>query len=50
MARERGLTRVRLDCFLSSASLIAYYERNGFVSVGTTSMKGRMMNLMERGI
>lgn len=50
MGRERGLAKVRLDCFLSSISLIAYYERNGFVSVGTTSMKGKMMNLMERDI
>ncbi|NGN43154.1 GNAT family N-acetyltransferase [Mesorhizobium sp. CGMCC 1.15528] len=50
MARERGLAKVRLDCFLSSANLIAFYERNGFVSVGTTSMKGKMMNLMERAI
>ena len=50
MGRERGLAKVRLDCFLSSVGLIAYYERNGFVSVGTTSMKGKMMNLMERAI
>lgn len=50
MGRERGRAKARLDCFLSSTSLIAYYERNGFVSVGTTSMDGKMMNLMERGI
>lgn len=50
MGRERGRAKARLDCFLSSTSLIAYYERNGFVSVGTTSIDGKTMNLMERGI
>jgi ribosomal protein S18 acetylase RimI-like enzyme len=48
MARARGRTKMRLDCFLSNASLIAYYERNGFVSVGTIAMKGKTLNLMER--
>ena len=50
MGRERGLAKVRLDCALSSSRLIAYYERNGFSSVGTTIMKGKMMNLMERAL
>lgn len=50
MGRERGRTKARLDCFLSSGRLVAYYERSGFVSVGTTVMEGRMMNLMERDI
>lgn len=50
MGRERGRAKVRLDCFLSSEGLIAYYERNGFISVGTTSMDGKMMNLMEKDI
>jgi GNAT superfamily N-acetyltransferase len=48
MGRERGRAKLRLDCALSSKRLIAYYERNGFASVGTTVMKGRLMNLMER--
>jgi ribosomal protein S18 acetylase RimI-like enzyme len=50
MGRERGRTRVRLDCFLSSTGLIGYYERNGFVSVGTASMQGKVVALMERAI
>lgn len=50
MGRERGRTKVRLDCFLSSTGLIAYYERNGFVSVGTASMRGKVVTLMEREI
>jgi ribosomal protein S18 acetylase RimI-like enzyme len=50
MGRERGRAKIRLDCFLSNAKLIAFYERNGFRSVGTTSVKGRMLNLMERDI
>lgn len=50
MGRERSRTKVRLDCFLSNTGLIAYYERNGFASVGRTSMKGKTMNLMERTI
>ncbi|GJD48290.1 hypothetical protein OPKNFCMD_1007 [Methylobacterium crusticola] len=48
LGRERGRDKVRLDCFLSSARLIAYYARNGFASVGTTSVNGRALNLMER--
>ncbi|SCB49666.1 GNAT family N-acetyltransferase [Rhizobium multihospitium] len=48
MGRERGLANIRLDCSLSSSKLIAYYEKNGFASVGTTFMNGKMMNLMER--
>lgn len=48
MGRERGLANIRLDCSLSSSRLIAYYERNGFASVGTIFMNGKMMNLMER--
>jgi ribosomal protein S18 acetylase RimI-like enzyme len=48
IGRERGLANIRLDCSLSSLRLIAYYERNGFVSVATTFINGRMMNLMER--
>ena len=50
MGRERGRTKVRLDCSLSSARLIAYYERNRFVSVGNILTNGKMMNLMERAI
>lgn len=50
MGRESSRAKVRLDCFLSSKSLTAYYERNGFAVVGTTSMKGQLMNLMERDI
>jgi GNAT superfamily N-acetyltransferase len=50
MGRERGRAKVRLDCFLSSARLIAYYERNDFVSVGSVFLNGKMMNLMERPI
>ncbi|WFU06300.1 GNAT family N-acetyltransferase (plasmid) [Rhizobium sp. CB3171] len=48
MGRERGRAKVRLDCSLSSFRLIAYYERNGFVSVGNIFINGKMMNLMER--
>ncbi|WFU07470.1 GNAT family N-acetyltransferase (plasmid) [Rhizobium sp. CB3171] len=48
MGRKRNLVNIRLDCSLSSSRLIAYYERNGFASVGTTLMNGKMMNLMER--
>ena len=48
MGRERGLAKVRLDCFLSSARLIAYYQRNGFASVGTALISGKILNLMER--
>ena len=50
MGRERGRAKVRLDCFLFNTKLIAFYERNGFASVGLTSMKGKTMNLMERMI
>jgi ribosomal protein S18 acetylase RimI-like enzyme len=50
MGRARRRTKLRLDCFLSNASLIAHYERNGFVSVGTIAMKGKMMNLMVKNI
>ncbi|MGN6142058.1 MAG: GNAT family N-acetyltransferase [Mesorhizobium sp.] len=50
MGRERGRTKARLDCFLSSTGLIAYYGRNGFVSVGTASMRGKVVALMERAI
>lgn len=50
MGRERGRAKARLDCFLSSGRLIAYYERNGFVSVGTIAIEGRVLNLMERDI
>lgn len=41
MGRDHGRTNVRLDCFLSNAGLIAFYERYGFASVGFTSMKGK---------
>lgn len=47
---ERAREKIRLDCSLSSAGLIAWYERNGFISVGTIFMNGKMMNLMERPI
>ena len=50
IARERGLDKVRLDCFLSSTKLIAFYERNGFTSVGIAIIDGKVMNLMERDI
>jgi len=50
MGRERGRIKVRLDCFLSSTGLIAYYERKGFVSVGTASMQRKVVALMEREI
>ena len=50
MGRERNRTKVRLDCFLCNTKLIAFYERNGFASVGLTSMRGKTMNLMERKI
>jgi GNAT superfamily N-acetyltransferase len=48
LGRERGRTKVRLDCFLSKAGLVSFYYSNGFASVGTTSIKGKSMNLMER--
>ena len=49
MGRTWGLVKFRLDCFLENAGLIAFYERNRFVSVGTIVMKdGRILNLMER--
>lgn len=47
---ERGREKIRLDCSLSSARLIAWYERNGFTSVGTIFMNGKMMNLMEHPV
>jgi nucleoside-diphosphate-sugar epimerase/GNAT superfamily N-acetyltransferase len=50
MGRARGRKNIRLDCALSSTNLIAFYERNGFVSSGTIFLGGRMMNLMERAI
>ncbi|MDH0872736.1 GNAT family N-acetyltransferase [Agrobacterium pusense] len=50
MGLERGREKIRLDCSLSSARLIAWYERNGFISVGTIFMNGKMMNLMERPV
>jgi GNAT superfamily N-acetyltransferase len=50
MGRAKGRRNVRLDCTLSSPRLIAFYERNGFVSTGTIFLGGKMMNLMERSI
>ena len=50
MGRKRGLAKVRLDCFLANTRLISFYERNGFNSVGTTMLKGKTLNLMERVI
>jgi GNAT superfamily N-acetyltransferase len=50
MGHERGRINVRLDCALSSTNLIAFYERNGFVSCGEIFLGGTMMNLMEREI
>ena len=50
MGRKRGLAKVRLDCFLANTRLISFYERNGFSSVGTTVVNGKMLNLMERVI
>lgn len=50
MGREQGRRNVRLDCALSSKRLIAFYERNGFVSTGAVFLGGMMMNLMERDI
>lgn len=50
MGMERGREKIRLDCSLSSARLIAWYERAGFQSVGTIFRNGKMMNLMERPV
>jgi ribosomal protein S18 acetylase RimI-like enzyme len=50
MGTERNREKIRLDCSLSSTKLIAWYERNGFESVGTIFMNNKMMNLMERTI
>ncbi len=50
MGSERGRSRLRLDCFLANTGLVAFYERNGFSSVGTIAVKGRTLNLMERRI
>jgi ribosomal protein S18 acetylase RimI-like enzyme len=50
MGRKRSLAKVRLDCFLANTRLISFYERNGFSSVGTTVVNGKMLNLMERVI
>ncbi|WP_350225180.1 GNAT family N-acetyltransferase [Agrobacterium sp. lyk4-40-TYG-31] len=41
MGTERRREKIRLDCSLSGARLIAWYERNGFISVGTIFMTGR---------
>ena len=48
MARTRGLARLRLDCFLANSGLISFYERNGFSSIGTTTVMGKTLNLMEK--
>lgn len=50
MGRDRGLAKLRLDCFLANAGLVAFYERNGFRSVGTTTVRGQRLNLMEKAI
>lgn len=50
MARQRGLAKLRLDCFLANTNLISFYQRNGFTPVGTVTVSGRMMGLMERAI
>ena len=50
VGRERGRSRIRLDCFLANTGLITFYERNGFRSVGTVAVKDRVLNLMERPI
>jgi GNAT superfamily N-acetyltransferase len=50
MGRAHGRRNIRLDCALSSKRLIAFYERNGFISSGTVFLGGMTMNLMEREI
>ncbi|MBB3588944.1 GNAT family N-acetyltransferase [Sphingomonas sp. BK481] len=50
MGQHSGRAKLRLDCFLANTRLISFYERNLFASVGVTSVKGRLMNLMERAI
>jgi len=50
MGRTRGCASIRLDCFLANAGLISFYQRNGFKSVGTIEVRGKMLNLMERAI
>lgn len=50
MGRHRGRSRLRLDCFQANLSLVAFYERQGFVRMGTTTMGGQLMTLMEMAI
>lgn len=48
MGRKRGLAKFRLDCFHANTRLISFYERNGFSSIETKVVNGKMLNLMER--
>ena len=50
LGRSHARSKIRLDCSLSSARLISYYERHGFRSVGSKFVSNKMMNLMERDI
>lgn len=48
--RALGREYIKLDCFSSSPRLIAYYERHGFTSVGSVTVRGKPMNLMQRAL
>lgn len=48
--REHKRKRLRLDCFHSNKSLISFYERSGFTSVGYIIKDGRALTFMEQPI
>ena len=50
MGRQQRRTKIRLDCFQTSAGLVTYYGRIGFASVGSIEVDGKALSLMERPI
>jgi RimJ/RimL family protein N-acetyltransferase len=48
--KEEGINRLRLDCNAENPKLCQYYEKLGFVKVGTVKMPYSLNNLYEKMI
>jgi hypothetical protein len=48
--REWGKAYLRLDCGKTNHAPRAYYETNGFIAIGETTVKGESLTLYEKAV
>jgi len=50
IARERGASVVRVDCWADSPGLVGYYERHGFSRDGRFDLHGWRGQILSKGL